>query len=334
MRSRVVDASGEGISRVGAAPAAAQYPPIEPYESGYLEVDGGHNLYWEACGNPFGKPALYLHGGPGGACSASNRRLFDPKRYRIILFDQRGCGRSLPHAALEANTTGHLIDDIERLRKRLGIERWLLCGGSWGSTLALAYAETYPECVSAMILRGIFTARQAELHWLYRDGASHLFPDAWADFVAPIGPDARSDLIGAYHAILTRGEASHAIRAAHAWCAWEEAIMSVEPAPRSPDHHENERALLALARIETHYFSHAAFLEEGQLIANARRLHDIPAVIVQGRYDLITPPTTAWDLYRAWPQADLQIVPGAGHASNEPGILRRLLAATDAFADA
>ncbi|MDB5764183.1 MAG: proline iminopeptidase [Herminiimonas sp.] len=306
------------------------YPPIEPYDSGLIEVDGGHRVYWETCGNPLGKPALFLHGGPGGGCSAGNRRLFDPQRYRIILFDQRGCGRSLPHAGLEANTTAHLIGDIELLRQRFGIERWLVLGGSWGATLALAYAEAHPARVGALVLRGVFTARQAELDWLYRGGASFLFPEAWDRFLAPIPECERSDLIAAYHARLTCGDPLVEAAAAQAWCAWEEELMTLEPQPAAPV--SDIAPLRAMARIETHYFMHRAFFEEGQLIGNAHRLHGIPAVIVQGRYDAVTPPATAWDLHRAWPQTDLQMVPDAGHASTEPGNLRRLVMATDRFA--
>jgi proline iminopeptidase len=308
------------------------YPPVEPYDSGHLQVDGGHSVYWEMCGNPAGRPALFLHGGPGGGCSAANRRLFDPDRYRIILFDQRGCGRSRPHAitepGLRANTTAHLVSDIETLRVSFGIDRWLLLGGSWGATLALAYAQAHAERVSAMVLRGVFTARQSELRWLYRDGASSLFPEAWARFNAPIPLTERGDLVAAYHERLTAwgGAAESVLAAARAWCAWEDEITG--PGTPAPP----QDALLARSRIETHYFVHGAFLAEGQLIVNAHRLSAIPAVIVQGRNDAVTPPVTAWDLHQAWPQAELQVVPDAGHPSGEPGILRRLIAATDAFA--
>lgn len=323
------------------------YPSVEPYDSGFVQVDGGHSVYWEMCGNPSGKPALFLHGGPGGGCSANNRRLFDPDRYRIILFDQRGCGRSRPHASAEpelrANTTAHLVSDIETLRRTFGIDRWLLLGGSWGATLALAYAQTCPERVSAMVLRGVFTARQSELRWLYRDGASSLFPEAWERFNAPIPEAERGDLVAAYHARLIAGGQGGAnsvgsaagLAAARAWCAWEDEIMTRLPDNRAgmtPDPQQDDTALLALARIETHYFVNGAFLEEGQLISNAHRMSPIPAVIVQGRDDAVTPPMTAWDLHQAWPQAELQVVPDAGHASSEPGILRRLIAATHAFA--
>ncbi len=308
---------------------AKLYPPIEPHDSGFMNVDGGHRIYWETCGNPLGKAALFLHSGPGGGCSANNRRLFDSERYRIILFDQRGCGRSLPHACIAANTTAHLVSDMETLRQALGIDRWLLLGGSWGATLALAYAQAHPQHVSAMVLRGVFTARRSELRWLYREGASHLYPEAWERFVAPIPERERGDLIAAYHRRLTCGDAAIEMAAARTWCAWEDTLMTLLPA--SPSASE-EQSLLALARIETHYFVNGAFLEEGQLISNAHRLGDIAGVIVQGRYDAIAPPVAAWELHKAWKSSKLQIIADAGHASSEPGIRRRLIAATDHFA--
>jgi proline iminopeptidase len=325
------------------SPPAAMYPPVEPYDSGFIQVDGGHSVYWEMCGNPSGSPALFLHGGPGGGCSANNRRLFDPDRYRIILFDQRGCGRSMPHASAEpgmqANTTAHLLSDMETLRRTFRVERWLLLGGSWGATLALAYAQSYPERVSAMVLRGVFTARRSELRWLYRDGASSLFPEAWERFVAPIPEAGRGDIVAAYYALLSGGERGGdpalAVAAARAWCAWEDEIMTLLPdgeADMTPDPRRDDMAMLALARIETNYFVNGAFLEEGQLISNAHRMSQIPGVIVQGRYDAVTPLATAWDLHKAWPRAELRIVPGAGHAASEPGTLRGLIAATHAFA--
>ena len=309
--------------------APALYAPLQPFASGHLAVDGGHSIYWEMCGNPLGTPALFLHGGPGGGCSARDRRWFDPQRYCIVLFDQRGCGRSTPHASIAANTTAHLLRDIEALRTHCGIERWLLMGGSWGATLALAYAQRFPARVRAMLLRGVFTARRSELDWLYRDGASRLFPEAWAQFLALIPAAERGDLVGAYHARLNCGVAALEMRAARAWCAWEDGLATLDAAPAPC--RDDDAAQLALARIETHYFTHAGFVGEGELIANAHLLHDIPCVIVQGRYDAITPPVSAWDLARAWPQASLQIVPDAGHASSEPGILRRLIVAADGF---
>jgi proline iminopeptidase len=306
------------------------YPPIEPYDSGFLETSDGHRIYWEACGNPSGKPALFLHGGPGGGCSPFHRQFFNPRQYRIILFDQRGCGRSLPHASLASNTTAHLLADIEKLRELLGIERWLLFGGSWGSTLALAYAQAYPTCVSAMVLRGVFTARRIELRWLYQEGASFLFPDAWSRFLAPIPENERSDLVNAYYRRLVCGDAGIQSTAARAWCAWEESLSTIHP--RLVSGPANDAADLAMARLETHYFRHAAFLKEAQLVRNAYRLQGIPAVIVQGRYDAVTPPTTAWDLHQSWREAELHIVPDAGHASTDAGNLSRLVMATDRFA--
>ena len=309
--------------------AQALYPAIEPYASGFLEVAGGHTLYWETCGNPAGTPVLFLHGGPGGGCTASSRRWFDPQRYRIVLFDQRGCGRSRPLAGIAENTTEHLIEDIEVLRRHCGIERWLLFGGSWGATLALAYGQRHPARVRAMILRGVFAGTQPELDWLYREGASKLFPEAWEHFRQFIPAPLHDDLIAAYHARLNCGDAPEELRAARAWCAWEDALTTLLPQPG--EHGDGE--LLALARIECHYFRQRSFLDEGQLLAQAHLLRGIPAVIVQGRYDLVTPPATAWQLARAWPQADLQIAPDAGHASSEPGNLRRLLLACDRYAD-
>lgn len=307
-----------------------RYPPIVPYASGSLAVGGGHRIYWEMCGNPLGTPALFLHGGPGGGCTKTDRRWFDPQRYRIVLFDQRGCGRSTPFGSLTDNTTDHLIEDIEKLRVHCRIERWVLMGGSWGATLALAYAQRFPERVRAMVLRGVFTARRNELRWLYEDGVSHLFPDEWEQFQAPIAQSERHDLISAYYAQLTCNDAAIEMRAARAWCAWEDRLTTLLPA--APAYADNDPAQLALARIECHYFKHAAFLEEGQLIANAHLLHGIACVIVQGRYDVIAPPASAWDLARAWPQATLHIVPDGAHASSEPGNLRCLMMATDGFA--
>jgi proline iminopeptidase len=308
------------------------YPAIEPYEHGRLAVGDGHDIYWEACGNPHGRPALFLHGGPGGGCTPTHRRLFDPARYRIVLFDQRGCGRSTPHASLEANTTWHLVADAERLRERLGIERWLVFGGSWGSALALAYAETHPERVSALIVRGIFTLRRAELAWYYQYGASELFPESWERFLEPIPKAERHDLIAAYRARLTHPDRAVRLRAAKAWSVWEGETITLLPDLEIAAHHEEDEFALAFARIENHYFTHGGFLVEGQLIDDAHRLRDIPGVIVQGRYDVACPARTAWDLHRAWPTARFVVVPDAGHAVSEPGILHHLVEATDAFA--
>ncbi len=308
------------------------YPPLEPFRTGQLDTGDGHSVYWELCGNPQGKPAVFLHGGPGSGCAPEHRRLFDPARYCVLLFDQRGCGRSTPHASLDNNTTWHLVDDIERLRALLGAERLLVLGGSWGSTLALAYAQTHPERVSALILRGIFTLRRAELLWFYQEGASWLFPDFWEDFLAPIPTAERGDLITAYHKRLTGPDLAERLVCARAWSVWEGRTIRLLPNEEIAAMHAQDAFSLAFARIENHYFVHKGWMDEGQLIRDAGKLADIPGVIVQGRYDTCTPMRTAWDLHRAWPQADFQLVPDAGHAYNEPGILSRLIEATDRFA--
>ncbi|ALM85811.1 prolyl aminopeptidase [Bordetella sp. N] len=309
------------------------FPAIEPYAHGYLETGDGHRIYWEQCGNPRGKPAVFLHGGPGSGCSPVHRQLFDPSRYNVLLFDQRGCGRSQPHASLENNTTWHLVEDIERLRKDvMGVDQWLVFGGSWGSTLALAYGQTHPERVSALILRGIFTIRKSEIDWFYQEGASHLFPDLWEDYLAVIPPAERDDLVAAYHRRLTGPDEAERLRAAKAWSKWEDSTITMMPSPVHQQSHAGDLAALAFARIENHYFTHAGFMEEGQLIRDAHRLKDIPGTIVQGRYDVCTPARTAWDLHRAWPQADFHIVPDAGHAFDEPGILALLVQTLNRYA--
>ncbi len=307
------------------------YPVIDPFETGYLEAGGGHRVYFERCGNPDGAPAVFLHGGPGAGCSPAQRRLFDPAHYCVTLFDQRGCGRSTPHASLEANTTWDLVGDIEALRARFGYERWLVFGGSWGSTLALAYAETHPERVSGLIVRGIFTLTCAEVDWYYQGGAAWLFPDLWEDFLAPIPEAERGDLVGAYHRRLTGDDPVARLEAAKAWSLWEGATITLLPNDLAGEFGD-ARYALAFARIENHYFTHAAWLREDQLIADADRLSGIPGVIVQGRYDVATPARTAWRLAKAWPRARLEIIPDAGHAFDEPGILDALIRATDAFA--
>jgi proline iminopeptidase len=307
------------------------FPPIDPYETGFLEADG-HRIYWEKCGNPAGVPAVFLHGGPGGGCSTEVRRLFDPSRYNVLLFDQRGCGRSTPHASLEHNTTWHLVADIERLRVLMGVERWLVCGGSWGSTLALAYAQTHPARVSGLILRGIFTLRRAELLWFYQEGASWLFPDKWEGFLAPIPVEERGDLMVAYHKRLTGADRAVQIAAARAWSLWEHETITLLHNPTYAAQASDDAYALAFARIENHYFANAGFFDEGQLIRDAHKLRGIPGVIVQGRYDACTPAQTAWDLHRAWPEADFHMIPDAGHAWSEPGIRTALLAALDRFA--
>ncbi|MAQ16573.1 MAG: prolyl aminopeptidase [Sandaracinus sp.] len=310
---------------------SALYPALEPYDRGSLEVGDGHTLYYEQSGNPQGKPAVFVHGGPGGGTDPSQRRFWDPRTYRIVLFDQRGCGRSMPHASLEANTTPHLIADMERLREHLGIERWQLFGGSWGSTLALAYAEAHPERVTEIILRGIFLVRREEVQWYYQEGASRFFPDAWESFLAPIPEDERDDLVSAYHRRLTSDDESVRLEAARAWSVWEGSTsrLRVDPAlvARTAQPHFAE----AFARIECHYFVNGGFMEDGQLLRDVHRLRAIPGVIVQGRYDVICPPKSAWELHRAWPEAELNFVPDAGHSALEEGTAARLVAATDRF---
>ncbi|HEY5712544.1 MAG TPA: prolyl aminopeptidase [Allosphingosinicella sp.] len=308
------------------------YPPIEPYRSGRLDVGDGHNLYWEQCGSPDGKPVVFLHGGPGAGCSPDHRRQFDPARYNILLFDQRGCGRSTPHASLEANTTWHLVDDIERLRELAGIEKWMVYGGSWGSTLALAYAQAHPERATELVLRGIFTFRQSELDWLYKYGASEVYPDKWEEFLLPIPAEERDDLVAAYHRRLTGPDPAARLAAAKAWSKWEAETVTLLPDPHVIDEHTDDDFAIAIARIENHYMVNKGWLDEGQLIAAAGKLRHIPGVIVQGRHDCCTPPAAAWDLKKAWPEVELNIVPDGGHLFSEPGIKDGLIRATDRFA--
>lgn len=313
------------------------YPPITPYDSGMLDVGGGDSLYWELSGNPDGKPAVFLHGGPGGGTGPDHRRLFDPERYRVLLFDQRNCGRSTPHASgmdvdLSANTTWNLVADIERLREMAGVDSWLVFGGSWGSALALAYAEEHPERVSELVLRGIFTLRDDELQWFYQNGASHLFPDVWENYLAPIPEEERGDLIAAYARRLNHPDRKVRVEAARAWSVWEGSTVTLLPDEAVRAQHAEEDYALAFARIENHYFTNKGFFTPGQLIERADRLRGIPGVIVQGRYDVCTPARTAFDLHRAWPEADFHVVDDAGHAFSEPGILHRLIEATDRFA--
>ena len=308
------------------------YPPIEPFKSGMLDTGDGHQIYWELSGNPDGKPAVFLHGGPGAGCSPDHRRLFDPRRYCVLLFDQRGCGRSRPAASLENNTTWHLVADIERLRTLLGVEHWLVFGGSWGSTLALAYAQTHAERVSALIVRGIFTLRREELLWYYQEGASWLFPDVWEGFLAPIPEAERGDLIAAYRKRLVGEDRAEQMACARAWSLWEGQTIRLLPDASNAAKHGGDAFALAFARIENHYFVHHGWMDEGQLLRDAGKLAGIPGVIVQGRYDVCTPARTAWALHKAWPQAAFHLVDDAGHAFNESGILSRLLDATDRFA--
>lgn len=308
------------------------YPPIEPYASGHLDVGDGHHVYWERCGTPGAKPAVFLHGGPGGGFSPDHRRLFDPARYDLLLFDQRGCGRSTPHASLDANSTWHLVADIERLRALVGVDQWLVFGGSWGSTLALTYAQTHPARVSELVLRGIFTIRQAEIDWYYQEGASRIYPDKWERFIAPVPEAERGAMVAAYRRLLTGDDPATRIAAARAWSVWEGETVRLLPDPALSAVHDADDFALAFARIENHYFVHRGWLDEGQLIANAALLADIPGVIIHGRYDMACPAETAWALHKAWPQARFELIEGAGHAYNEPGILDALIRATDEFA--
>jgi proline iminopeptidase len=308
------------------------YPEIEPYDSGTLTVDARHTIYYEQCGNPAGKPVVMLHGGPGAGCGAKMRRFHDPAHYRIVLFDQRGSGRSTPHADLTDNTTWDLVADIERLREHLGIERWQVFGGSWGSTLALAYAEAHPNRVTEMVLRGIFMLRRWELEWFYQEGTSRLFPDAWDKYLEPIPPVERGDLISSYHRRLTSPDEATRLAAARAWSVWEASTSLLLQDEAFIKGHEDPHFALSFARIESHYFVHGGFLDvEDQLLRDAHRLHGIPGVIVHGRYDVVCPLKNAWDLKKAWPEAKLMISPGAGHSAFEPENASALVEATDSF---
>ncbi len=321
-------------ARAGHAERRGLYPPIETYDQGFLPVSDLHTLYFEQSGNPKGKPVVFLHGGPGGGTDPKMRRFFDPKRYRIILFDQRGCGRSAPHACIVDNTTWHLVNDIEALRKHLGIDRWQVFGGSWGSTLALAYAERHPRRVTELVLRGIFMLRRWELSWFYQDpgGAAALFPDLWEQYVAPIPKAERGDMITAYYKRLTSRNQKTLLKAARAWSMWEGATSYLATNSSYVAQFDDAKFAAAFARIECHYFINRGFMRsDAQLLEDVRRIRKIPAVIVQGRYDVVCPIRSAWDLHRAWPEADLRIVADAGHSSLEPGTVHELVSATDRF---
>jgi len=314
------------------------YPEIDPYETGMLDVGDGQTIYWEASGNPDGKPAVYLHGGPGGGSSAKQRRIFDPEKYRIVLFDQRGCGNSTPHASepdsdLAANSTWHLVADIEKLREHLGVDSWLVCGGSWGSSLGLAYAETHPDKVTELLLRGIFTLRPVELDWFYEGGAAAIYPDLWEAFIDPVPVDERGHVIEAYGRLLNDPDPSVRERAGIAWSVWESSTITLLREPGTIAHSADPAFAVAFARIENHFFRNGGWFEPNQLIREASRLKDVPGVIVQGRYDMCTPAFTAWDLHKSWPEAEFQMIPDAGHAFDQPGILDALILATDRFAE-
>jgi proline iminopeptidase len=309
------------------------YPPIEPYRSGHLEVGDGHSLYWELSGNPEAKPAVFLHGGPGAGFSADHRRIFHPERYNVLLFDQRGCGKSTPFASLEANTTWDLVADIERLREMAGVESWLVFGGSWGSTLALAYAEAHPDRVTGLILRGIFLMEQSEIDWLYKaGGASMVYPDKWEEFVGLIPEEERGDLVAAYRKRLLDSDEAVQVAAAKAWSKWEAETITLLPNPELVAASVGDQYAVAISRIENHYMANRGWMEPGQLIRDLDRIRHIPAITVQGRHDCCTPPAAAWSLHKAWPEAELRIVPDGGHAFSEPGILDGLITAADEMA--
>lgn len=310
------------------------YPEIEPYLTGRLKVSDLHEIHFEEAGNPNGKPVVHVHGGPGGGIQPIYRQAFDPEAYRIVLFDQRGCGQSTPHAELEENTTWDLVADMEKLRAELGIDKWQVFGGSWGSTLSLAYAQNHPDRVSELVLRGIFLLREKELRWFYQHGAEAIYPDAWESYIAPIPREERGDMIAAYYKRLTSDDRAVRLEAAKAWSTWEGSTLSLWPDPARVDDFGGDDFATAFARIECHYFVNKGFFQrDGQLLEQASidRIRHIPAVIVQGRYDVVTPMMTAWDLHKAWPEADFRIVPDAGHTVTEPGITHELVSATDRF---
>lgn len=312
--------------------ANSLFPEIRPYATHRIEVQPPHVLHVEEAGNPRGTPVLFVHGGPGAGCEDYHRRFFDPLRYRIVLFDQRGAGRSTPHASLEHNTTQALVADMETIRERLGIERWLLFGGSWGSTLGLVYAQTHPGRVRGLILRGIFLCRPREIEWFYQDGASRIFPDFWQDFIAPIPIEERDDLLHAHHRRLVGSDEIARMASAKAWSLWEGRTSNLHTKKSVVDFFGSPHTALSLARIEAHYFVHDSFLAPDQILRDAARLHGIPGVIAHGRYDIVCPIESAWELHRAWPQAEFIIVPDAGHSASEPGTTEALVKATNQMA--
>lgn len=309
-----------------------KYPHIEPFRSGHLQVSPLHHIYWEESGNPHGKPVIFLHGGPGSGTEAGHRSFFDPKRYRIVLMDQRGCGKSRPHSSLADNTTWHLVEDIEKLRKFLKIDRWVVFGGSWGSTLSLAYAESHPSSVSALILRGIFLGRKKELHWFYQSGAHHIYADEWEKYIDPIPLEERGDLIQAFYKRLISDDPAVRKRAASAWSSWEGATLKLIFDPSLFLQFTEDSHADAIARIECHYFVNACFFKtDNWLIEHVGSIRHIPAVIVHGRYDMICPFENAWELHKAWPEAEFEVIKDAGHAASEPGITDALIRATERF---
>jgi len=310
------------------------YPKIEAYRTGRLPVSNIHDIYYEECGNPDGKPVVFLHGGPGGGIVPSYRQYFNPEKYRVVLFDQRGAGKSTPHACLDENTTWDLVSDIEKIREELGIEKWQVFGGSWGSTLALSYAETHPNRVTELVLRGIFLLRDKELKWFYQEGAGKIFPEAWDKFLEPIAKENRGDLLGAYHEILTGDDRELQLRAAKAWSTWEGSTSQLVPNPQTVQTFGEDEFATAFARIESHYFKNKGFLRnENQLLDDIGKIRNIPGVIVQGRYDVVCPAQSAWELHQAWPESELFIENVSGHSMVEPQIAARLVEATDKFAN-
>lgn len=305
------------------------FPETVPYVTHHFDVEAPHRLYVEECGNPKGLPVVFLHGGPGAGCEEYHRRFFDPERYRIVLFDQRGCGRSSPHAELQNNTTQALVADMELIRKRLGIDKWVVFGGSWGSTLALVYAETHPDHVLGLVLRGIFLCRPQEIHWFYQEGANRIFPDYWEDYLKPIPENEHGDLLHAFYRRLTSDNEIERMAAAKAWSIWEGRCATLRPSRAVRDHFGEPFTALSLARIECHYFVNDSFLTSNQILNDAYRLKGIPGVIVHGRYDVVCPIENAWDLHKAWPESDLKIIGDAGHSATEPGIIDALVQATN-----
>jgi proline iminopeptidase len=317
-----------------AQPRRSLYPEIQPYETGMLDVGDGHRLYWELSGNPNGKPVVFLHGGPGGGSSPEHRRQFNPDKYKILVFDQRGCGKSTPYASLDHNTTWDLVGDIEKLRTQVAkVDKWQVFGGSWGSTLSLTYAQTHPERVTEIVLRGIFLFDQYEIDWMYTaGGASQVYPDKFEEFIGLIPEAERGNLVEAYRKRLTSEDKGVQLTAAKAWSKWEGEIVTLLPSPSTIEHFTSPEMAVAVARIENHYMANHGWLEEGQLLRDAHKLKGIPGVIVQGRHDTCTPPVAAWQLKHAWPEVELNIIPDAGHLFSEPGNLDGLIRATDKFA--
>ena len=331
---KVAKKSARKVARTGVRKPGDFYPPIKPYNTGFLKVSPVHELYFEESGNPKGKPVVFLHGGPGGGTDAKMRQFFNPKKYRIVLFDQRGAGKSKPSANLEENTTWHLVADIESLRRHLGIEQWQVFGGSWGSTLALAYAQKHPERCTELVLRGIFLLRKSELDWFYQDdlGAASMFPDLWEHYLAPLSESEHADRVGSYYKRLTSDDRATLVEAARAWSIWEGALSYMKMNKDYVKRFGDPKFAAAFARIECHYFVNGGFLERpDQLLEDVHKIRHIPAVIVQGRYDVVCPARSAWDLHKAWPEANLVLVPDAGHSAFEPGIARELVKATDRF---